>query len=116
MNRNILAWPLVAAALAAGPALAQTATETPFASRNMPGSGTEQRDDNVWEGAINSSRPALPSGELYTGRSAVMGPPPLAEDVPLGALPEDDGADVGVGIGLDADEGGIGVGAGVDLD
>jgi hypothetical protein len=126
MTRKILVLPVIAAAFAAGPALAQMSPETPFPSRNMPGTQTEQRDDNVWQGAINSSRPAYPGGELYTGRASVAGPP-LAE--PLYAEPyaepgigvgvgvgvdDDDG--IGVGVGVDADEDGIGVGAGIDLE
>lgn len=117
MNRKILVLPFVAVAFAAGPALAQMSPETPFPSRNMPGSGTEQRDDNVWQGAINSSRPALPAGELYTGRASVAGPPPAApvyaEPYPY-ADPYSRGPEIGVGVGIDED--GIGVGAGVELD
>ncbi len=112
MNRKIFVLPFLAATFAAGPALAQMSPETPFPSRNMPGTQTEQRDDNVWQGAINSSRPALPAGELYTGRAAVVGPPPAA---PLYADPYADpysrGPAIGVGVGI-GDEG---IGAGVDV-
>ena len=112
MTRKILVLPFLVAAFAAGPAIAQTIPETPFPSRNMPGTGTEQRDNHVWEGAVNSSRPALPAGGLYTGRASVAGPPPAA---PLYADPYADpyvrGPAVGVGVGVDDD--GIGIGAGV---
>lgn len=113
MNRKLFALPIVAVAFAAGPAMAQMSSETPFPSRNMPGTGTEQRDNNVWEGAVNSSRPVLPGGELYTGRSAVAGPPPLAEEA-LDASPGDH--ETGIGIGVDADDEGIGARAGIDIE
>lgn len=45
----------VAAAFAATPALAQTSNDSPYPNKNTPGSGAEQRDDNVVDGAKESS-------------------------------------------------------------
>lgn len=91
---------LAAAAFAATPALAQMTNDSPYANRNTPGTGTEQRDDNVWQGAIQSQEPApivpyvadpyLADPYLATGRSAVVGPPPLAEPYDSRLIEDDD--------------------------
>lgn len=50
------------AALAVSPALAQTTNDSPYPNKNTPGTGTEQREDNVIEGAKESSEPGTVQG------------------------------------------------------
>ena len=64
--KKYLALPLLAVAFAATPALAQMSNDSPHPGLNTPGSDSEQRDDNVWNGAIQSQSGA----EIYSGRSA----------------------------------------------
>ena len=67
----------IAAAFAATPALAQMSNDSPHPNINTPGSGSEQRDDNVWDGARMSTQPSyLNEDELIYGRASVEGPPP----------------------------------------
>jgi hypothetical protein len=76
--KNAIVLSIVAAAFTAAPALAQV-YDTPQPSRSMPGTGTEQRDDNVWRGAEQSAEP-----DLYTGRSSVSGAPIPGTDATAG--------------------------------
>ena len=56
--KKYLTLPLLAA-LAATPAFAQMSNDSPNPNLNTPGSGAEQRDDNVWGGAEESTGPGV---------------------------------------------------------
>jgi hypothetical protein len=74
--KKYFALPLLIA-FAATPAFAQMSNDSPYPNLNTPGSGSEQRDDNLWDGARASTQPSvLNEDEFISGRSSVEGPPP----------------------------------------
>lgn len=77
--KKYLALPLLAAFVAT-PAFAQMSNDSPNPGINTPGSGAEQRDDNVWRGAEGDAGIESDAGIISRDDDVAIGADPLFVD------------------------------------